>query len=165
MAATSADVSSLQAELEQSRRRVDELARAYQTLTAEREEFKQRLSRERDRLLDVERGEVAQLLLDVVDELDLCVNAAAPDAPLAKGVRLIRDGVLAKLQGTGVERLQVVGLPFDPRVAEASDMEVVADPNADQRMTGEVRAGYRLKDRVIRPARVRVAKYVKPADA
>jgi molecular chaperone GrpE len=153
------------AELEAARRRVDELARAYQALVGEKEEFKQRLTRERERLLDVERGEVAQLLLDVVDDLDLSLRAAQEQSPLARGVKLIRDGILAKLQSSGIERIQVVGLPFDPMVAEASDMEVTPDPEADQRVTAEVRAGYRLKDRVIRPARVRVAKYVAPASA
>jgi molecular chaperone GrpE len=153
------------AELEAARRRVDELARAYQAVISEKEEFKQRLTRERERMLDVERGEVAQALLDVVDELDLSLRAAQEESALAKGVRLIRDGILAKLQASGIERIQVVGLPYDPNVAEASDMEVTPDPDADQRVTAEVRAGYKLKDRVIRPARVRVAKYVAPASA
>jgi molecular chaperone GrpE len=163
MPARPAEASS--AELEAARRRVDELARAYQALVGEKEEFKQRLTRERERMLDVERGEVAQLLLDVVDDLDLSLRAAQEQSPLARGVKLIRDGILAKLQSSGIERIQVVGLPFDPMVAEASDMEVTPDPDADQRVTAEVRAGYRLKERVIRPARVRVAKYVAPASA
>jgi molecular chaperone GrpE len=153
------------AELEAARRRVDELARAYQAVVGEKEEFKQRLTRERERMLDVERGEVAQVLLDVVDELDLSLRAAPEESPLARGVKLIRAGILAKLQASGIERIQVLGLPYDPNLAEASDMEVTPDPDADQRVTAEVRAGYRLKGRVIRPARVRVAKYVAPASA
>src|SRR5512146_2546176 len=60
----------LEAELDSARRRVDELARAYQALNKDREEFKQRLTRERERMLDVERGNVAQTLLEAVDELD-----------------------------------------------------------------------------------------------
>jgi molecular chaperone GrpE len=152
------------AELEAARRRVDELARAYQSLTQEQQEFKARLTRERERMLDVDRAEVAQVLLDVADELDLALKSAA-DSPLAHGVRLIRDGILQKLQSSGVERLQVIGARFDPSVAEANDMEVTTDPDQDQKVTAEVRAGYRLKDRVIRPARVRVARYVPPASA
>jgi molecular chaperone GrpE len=160
------EVIALRNELEVARKRVDELARAYQALTREREEFKQRLNRERDRMLEVEKGNVAQTLLEAVDELDLCLKASEQDeSPLAQGVRLIRDGLISKLQATGIERLELVGQMFDPNLAEAVDMEMTTEPDEDQRILGEVRAGYRLKDRVVRPARVKVAKYVKPAQA
>lgn len=163
----SPEVRQLRADLETARRRVDELARAYQALNKEREEYKQRLARERERLLDVERGNVALTLLEAIDELDRCLAAvSAKDAsPLAQGVRLIRDGLLSKLNQTGIERLVVVGKPFDPNIAEAADMDVTTSPEDDQKVIAEIRAGYQLKDRVIRPARVKVAKYVAPAQA
>ena len=69
-APTAAERQRLEAELEASRRRVDQLARAYQELNKDREEFKQRLTRERERMLDVERGNVATTLLEAIDELD-----------------------------------------------------------------------------------------------
>ena len=162
-----AEVERLMAELTAARRRVDQLARAYQDLEKDREEFKQRLTRERERMLDVERGKVATQLLEAVDELDLCLSMSGPDesSGLAKGVKLIRDGLLARLQQAGVERLQLVGQPYDPNTAEATDMELTPHPEEDQRVVSEARAGYRFKDRIIRPARVKVAKYVAPAQA
>lgn len=165
-AAVDAERQRLEAELEASRRRVDQLARAYQELNKDREEFKQRLSRERERMLDVERGTVATTLLEAIDELDRSLSMSAQDtSPLAQGVRLIRDGLLKKVQGMGIERVQVVGLPYDPNVAEATDMEITTVADDDQKVVAEVRAGYKLKDRIIRPARVKVAKYVAPAQA
>ncbi|NMO14433.1 nucleotide exchange factor GrpE [Pyxidicoccus fallax] len=156
----------LRAELDATRKKYDQLARAYQDVNRDREEFKQRLTRERDRMMDVERGNVATTLLEAIDELDRCLAASAQDtSPLAQGVRMIRDGLLAKVQGTGIERIQVVGQPFDPNVAEATDMEITTTPDDDQKVVAEVRAGYRLKERIIRPARVKVAKYVAPAQA
>lgn len=156
----------LEQELAQSRRRVDELARAYQSLDRDRDDFKRRLSREREQMLDVERGKVAQALLEAIDELDRCLGASAQDtSPLAQGVRLIRESLLQKALSTGIERLEVVGRPFDPNTAEAADMELTTTPEEDQRVVAEIRAGYRLKDRLIRPARVKVAKYVPPAQA
>jgi molecular chaperone GrpE len=155
----------MQRDLDAARKRVDELARGYQALLQDREDFKQRLTRERERLLDVERANVAQILLDVLDQLDLSLRASADDSPLTQGVRLIRDGILQKLQASGIERLDLLGKPFDPNVAEAADMEVTTQPEDDQKVVSEVRAGYRLKDRVIRPARVKVAKYMKPVEA
>ena len=160
------EIVKLQGELDAARRRVDELARAYQAGERDREDFKQRLQREREQLIDVERGKVALMVIEAIDELDLCLQAAGSDgSSLAQGVRLIRDNLVNKVQGTGIERLEVVGQSYDPNVAEAADMEITGDPNMDQRVTAEMRAGYRLKNRVIRPARVKVAKYVKPADA
>jgi molecular chaperone GrpE len=157
----------LEAELDLARRRVDELARAYQALNKDREEFKQRLTRERERMMDVERGNVAGALLEAIDELDRSLSMSGQEATsaLGQGVKMIRDGLLSKVQAIGIERLQVVGQPFDPNTAEASDMEITTQPEEDQRVVAEVRAGYRLKDRIIRPARVKVAKYVAPAQA
>ena len=157
----------LETELEATRRRVDELARAYQAVNKDREDFKQRLAREREQMMDVERGKVAMALLEAIDELDRSLSMSGQEAntPLAQGVKLIRDSLLTKAQGLGIERIQVVGQPFDPNTAEASDMEITPEPEEDQRVVSEVRAGYRMKDRVIRPARVKVAKYVAPAQA
>jgi molecular chaperone GrpE len=156
----------LEAELDATRRRVDQLARAYQDLNKDREEFKARLTRERERMLDVERGNVATTLLEAIDELDRCLSMSGTDnSPLAQGVRMIRDGLLSKVQATGIERIQVVGQPYDPNTAEATDMELTTQPEEDQKVVAEIRAGYRLKDRIIRPARVKVAKYVVPAQA
>src|SRR5262249_39397133 len=161
-----AEVTRLQQELEAARKRVDELARAFQALNSDKEDFKQRLTRERERMIDVEKANVASVLLDVLDELDLSLSASAEeDSPLARGVRLIRDGLLRKIQAMGIERIDVVGQSFDPNVAEATDTEMTADPAEDQKVTSVTSAGYRFKDRVIRPARVRVARYVSPAQA
>jgi molecular chaperone GrpE len=157
----------LEQELDATRRRLDELARAYQSVNRDREEFKQRLTRERERMMDVERGNVALTVLEAIDELDRCISMSSGEAnsPLAQGVKLIRDGLLSKVQASGIERIQVVGQPYDPNTAEAFDMEITPQPQDDQKVVAEVRAGYKLKDRIIRPARVKVAKYVPPAQA
>lgn len=156
----------LQSALDAAYKRVDELARALQAGERDREAFKQRLTRERERLIDVEKGNVAQTLLETVDELDLSLQSSAgDDSPLAKGVRMIRDGIIARLQTLGVERVDLSGQRYDPNVAEAVDMEVTPNAEDDQRVVAELRPAYRLKDRVIRPGRVKVAKYVAPARA
>lgn len=156
----------LQKELETARARVNELARAYQAVQQDREEFKQRLSRERERMIDVEKGNAARALLEGIDELDRAL-AATPDdtSPLAQGVRLVRENLLAKAHQTGIERVSVLGKPFDPNLAEAVDMELTTERDADQTVVVELAAGYRLKDKIVRPARVKVAKYVEPAKA
>jgi molecular chaperone GrpE len=154
----------LERDLEVARARVNDLARAYQAAEADREAFKQRLQREREQLLDVERGKVALTLLETLDELDLCLAAAA-ESPLAKGVRLIREGLLRKLDATGIERVALEGTPYDPNLAEATDLVLTTAPEEDGQVLAVVRPCYRFKGKVLRPGRVRVARFLKPAEA
>lgn len=158
-------VEAVRGELELARKRINELAYALQASVKDREDFKARLSREREALLDVERAKVAQFLLEAIDEMDLCLTAAPVEDPLAKGVRMIRQGLLSKLSSLGIERIDLLGRPFNPNEAEAADVEISPLPEDDQRVLAEVRAGYKLKGRIIRPARVKVGRYLKPANA
>ncbi|MCA2980125.1 MAG: nucleotide exchange factor GrpE [Myxococcaceae bacterium] len=154
----------LHAELDAARKRVDELARGLQHSEAEREAFKQRLTRERDQLLDLEKGKVAMVLLESLDDLELCLSA--PDgSPLYQGVRLIRDGLVRKAIDFGLERVELLGTTYDPNLAEASDMEVCATEADDMKVVAVSKAAWRLKGRVLRPGRVKVLRFVKPAEA
>lgn len=159
-----AELQRLTAELEAARTRVNELARALQAGERDREAWKQRQLREREQLLDVERGNVAATLLEAVDELERCL-AAGDTSPLAQGVRMIRAGMLKRAEGTGIERVELVGQPFDPNLAEAADMEVTGIEADDGKVVAVLKPCYRLNGRVIRPAQVKVARFVKPATA
>jgi molecular chaperone GrpE len=158
------EVEQLREDLAAARARVNELARGLQDSVRDREAFKDRLSRENERLRDIEKAENARLVLDAIDALDLSLRAA-DDSPLARGVRLIRDDLVGRLAAQGIERLALTGAPFDPNQAEAMDTEVVADPKADGKVLSEMRAGYTLNGRLVRPAQVRVGRYVPPARA
>ena len=161
---SSTEVAQLRAELDASRRRVDELARGIQDVMRDRDAFKDRIQRERDRMIEVEKGQVTQSLIEAIDELDHSL-AADDGSPFAQGVRLIRDKLLQKLEASGIERLNLVGRPYDPNAAEAVDMELVSSPDKADRVLEEHRAGYALRGRVIRPGRVKVGRYVEPAKA
>jgi molecular chaperone GrpE len=158
------DVESLRAELATAHARVNELARGLQEAARDRDAFKERLSRENERLRDVEKGDNARLVLDAIDALDLSLKSA-DRSPLAIGVRLIRDDLVNKLAAQGLERLELTGATFDPTQAEAMDTELVTDPGEDGKVTAELRAGYALNGRVVRPAQVRVGRYVQPPRA
>ena len=154
----------LRGELTAARERVNEFARGLQESVRDREAFKERLARENERLRDIEKAENARLVLDAVDALDLSLRAADA-SPLARGVQLIRDDLVAKLAAQGIERLELTGARFNPNQAEAMDTEVVTDPESDGKVLSEVRAGYTLNGRVVRPAQVRVGRYVQPGRA
>ncbi|MDP3501467.1 MAG: nucleotide exchange factor GrpE [Myxococcales bacterium] len=151
-------------ELEAARRRIDELARGLQHSESEREAFKLRMTRERDQLLELEKGKVALVLLEAIDDLELCLSTPDQSA-LWKGVKLIRDGLIKKAEEFGLERVELKGLPYDPNLSEASDMELSPLEADDGRVVAVLKAAWKLKGRVLRPGRVKVAKYVQPAQA
>jgi molecular chaperone GrpE len=155
-------VAALQEQLQSQGTRLDEVLRAYSHLQQERDEFRKRSERERERVLEVERGKVSLALIEAIDELDRSLSSVSPERegdPLVAGVRLIRDGLVRRLLSNGIERYETVGLPFDPTRHEAADTVEVDDPSQDGRVIEEVRAGYRQADRVLRAAHVRVGRY------
>lgn len=146
--------------------RVEELLRAYAAQVDEQKGFRARMEREKQRVLEAERGQVAQALLDSMDELERALAAAGspePGTPLAnvvEGVRLSLAAIAKRVAEMGAERLSVVGQPYDPRVAEAVDVVPVSDAARDQVVVDEVRPGYRIGERILRAARVRVGRLV-----
>jgi len=146
--------------------RIDELTRAYAALVDDNRAFRQRLEREKERVLTAERVRVAQALLETYDELERAYNLSRPAAgedssalrDLREGVRLTLQGLASRVGALGAERLEVRGKPFDPATAEAVDLVTVADPGQDGWVVDEIRAGWRLGDRLLRPARVRVGR-------
>jgi molecular chaperone GrpE len=139
--------------------RIDELLRGYATLIEDGKAGRARLEREKTRVLEAERAEVAQALLEAVDELERALGAAGDaSGPLVDGVRLTLGSLAKKVSELGAQRIQVVGLRYDPHLAEAVDLVPVSDASQDDVVVQEVRAGYRIGDRVLRPARVRVGR-------
>ncbi|MGC3998976.1 MAG: nucleotide exchange factor GrpE [Anaeromyxobacter sp.] len=146
--------------------RIDELSRAYAALLEDNKAFRQRQERERARVVEAERAGVAQALLEASDDLERALAAvslageAHGDAlhNLAEGVRLSLMGLHKRVAELGAERLTVMGQPFDPRLAEAVDTMAVADTAQDGLVLQELRAGYRIGERILRPARVRVGR-------
>jgi molecular chaperone GrpE len=146
--------------------RIDELSRAYANLVEDNKAFRQRLEREKARVIEAERFSVAQALLDASDDLDRALAAVMGAGEtgdeavrgLVEGVRLSLGTLQKRIAELGAERIPVVGEPFDPRVAEAVDTVSVADEAQDGMVLHEVRPGYRVGDRVLRPARVRVGR-------
>jgi molecular chaperone GrpE len=140
--------------------RIDELTRAYAALVEEGKAARQRLEREKARVLEAERVQLAQALLDSADELERALAASAgASGPLVDGVRLCLTTLQKRVAELGAVRLQVVGERFDPRLAEAVDLVPVSQASQDEVVVQEVRAGYRIGERVLRPARVRVGRF------
>lgn len=160
-----AELSSLLEKVEEQQRRIDELARAYADALNERESFRRRIERESQRQLETARGDIAAILLDAAEDLRRAVESQTEDAKaLGEGVRLIADGFHRKLKQMGLEKIETVGKPFDPLVHEAVDLVPVEEASRDGLVVEEARAGWRLGERVLRAARVRVARHLPPQE-
>jgi molecular chaperone GrpE len=145
--------------------RIDELTRAYASMVEDNKAFRQRMEREKARVLEAERCAIAQSLLEAADDLERALAAVGSTegqektlATLVEGVRLSLAGLHKRIAELGAERISVAGQPFDPRNAEAVDTVAVADVAQDGVVVQEVRAGWRIGDRVLRPSRVRVGR-------
>jgi molecular chaperone GrpE len=143
--------------------RIDELSRAYAGLLDDNKAFRQRMEREKVRVIEAERASVAQALLEAADDLERALAAVSGSGEgelraLLEGVRLSLGALHKRIADIGAVRISVAGQPFDPRVAEAVDTVAVASAEQDGLVVQEVRAGWRIGDRVLRPARVRVGR-------
>ena len=131
-----------------------------------REQVRARLQRDVERRVELGFGGLVTDLLESLDDLDLALDHLE-DQPatrsLADGVAMARKRFLAALQKHGVEPLDPTGSEFDPNEAEALQTTPVESPDLDGKVTATLRPGYRLGERVIRPARVTVGRYVRDA--
>ncbi len=141
------------------RRERDEFYDRLLRLTAEFDNYRKRTERERRELSEAAGVDVIRDLLPVVDDLERALGApaTADAASYREGVELIRRQLLDVLRRRGVEALDVVGHDFDPSWHEAVGHDE-ADGRRDGQVTTEVRRGYRIGQRLLRPAMVKVAK-------
>ena len=102
-------------------------------------------------------ADAARSLLPVIDNLALALrNASAKPDDLRKGVELIHKQLQDTLQKLNIQQIPAKGVPFDPRVHEAIEM-VESNEVPDHHVLEELQPGYRMKDRLLRPAMVKVA--------
>jgi len=137
--------------------RLAEVMAAYRTLKSENEDFRERQSRNMERRFEQRREKLLLKFIDVLDNLDRALEAAQTSyagQPLLEGMILVRTQLLQTLQDEGLDRIPVLGLPFDPAVAESVSTAPVKEAEQHHVVVKELLRGYRLNGRVARPSRV-----------
>jgi molecular chaperone GrpE len=132
--------------------------------TADFDNFKKRAAREKVESAQYATASLLGKLVPVLDNFEMAVAAAqnpqAPAGALLSGVNMIQQQLKSALTEAGLEEIDAAGKPFDPTFHEAvSQQETNTVP--EDHVAQQLRKGYKLKDRLIRPATVVVAK--KPA--
>ncbi|MEJ5241655.1 MAG: nucleotide exchange factor GrpE [Anaerolineales bacterium] len=155
-----AELESLKQKLSDAEARAAEYLDGWQRAQAEFINFRRRLERDRQAEYVAMKAEIIKKFLPVLDDLERALQHPPQAEDLqawVQGVELILRKMQGILQAEGVERIEAEGQMFDPNVHEAIAHEAV-DGQESGRVIAVVQQGYRLGERVIRPALVRVAR-------
>jgi molecular chaperone GrpE len=155
-----AQIDELTGELEVARLKADEYLAALQRERAEFLNFKRRTAEERERDLGLAGEDLIRKVIGVADDFDRAIEAKPADiAALAwvEGITVIDRKLRSLLESEGVKVIDASpGRPFDPREHDAI-ANVPGTGRVEGEIVDEIRRGYRLRDRVLRPALVAVA--------
>lgn len=135
---------------------LDELNDRYKRVMAEFENYKKRSSKERETLYNSILGDIVEVFLPIVDNLENALKVETQDTEYKKGIELVLKQFKDVLKTKGVEEISAVGETFDPSLHEAVSSIQDPDKNA-QEIVQEYRKGYRIGSRVIRHSMVVVA--------
>jgi len=135
-----------------------ELRDRHVRLAAEYDNFRKRAAKERLELTDRAQAALAGKLLDVLDDLDRVESGGqlSENDVVQQALILIERKLRKELEAAGLERLDPVGMPFDPSLHEAVSVLPAPDPSKDHTVSATFQAGYRFKGSLLRPARVQV---------
>jgi molecular chaperone GrpE len=154
----------LEASVREARRQVADVQSRFEQLRSqlqrETNETRQRLNRAADERARREKGEFVATLLPVADNLQRAIDAAEQGGTvesLLDGVRGTLSSFESALAAAGLEPVASVGAQFDPELHEAVDT-IEVEPERDGTVTAEYSRGYKLGDRLLRPARVQVGR-------
>jgi molecular chaperone GrpE len=132
---------------------LDRLAR----LQAEFDNARKRAVREQQDFREFAAADVIKNFLPTLDNFERALKANADSTEFRNGIELIYRQFQDTLQKIGVQPIVAVGQPFDPRVHEAVEM-VDTYEVPDHHVVDELQRGYKYKERLLRPAMVRVAR-------
>jgi len=129
-----------------------------QQLQRETDETRQRLNRSADERAAGEKAKFIASLLPALDDLNRAIEAEnAPREAILEGIRSITTSFQSALTNAGVEPIESVGEQFDPELHEAVDTEETGR-EMDGKVIAEYSRGFRMGDRLLRPARVKVGR-------
>jgi molecular chaperone GrpE len=145
-------------EIEKLKAERDALLDRVARLQAEFDNARKRATRDQQEFREFAAADAIRNILPILDSLERALKApGAESGDFRSGIELIYRQFLDALQKLGVQPIVSVGQPFDPRVHEAIEMVDTAEAK-DHQVLEELQRGYKYKERLLRPAMVRVAR-------
>jgi molecular chaperone GrpE len=154
------DVETLTSELNDTRAKAEEYLDGWQRARAEFANYKKRVEREQAQTYQMAAGNILKRYLEISDDLERALKKrpkSNDDSTWAEGIELIYRKILSIMESEGVKTMEAEGQLFDPSMHEAISQEESEDHESGQ-IIEVVQPGYLLGDRVLRPAKVRVAR-------
>src|SRR5438270_13828119 len=144
-------------EVEKLRAERDSLLDRLARQQAEFDNARKRAAKEQQDFRDYALVDTVKTIIPILDSFDLALQSSPEKSEFHSGVELIHKQFLDALAKLGVRQISAKGEQFDPRYHEAIEM-VDNDDVEDHQVLEELQRGYKLKDRLLRPAMVKVAR-------
>lgn len=151
--------SQVDAELEQLKRQLEESQQRSLRIQADFDNFRRRTLKEKEEFAKYASQKLVEQLLPVVDNFERALATARGSSDyeaLTKGVDMIFRQFDQVLAGEGLQRMESVGAPFNPEFHQAI-MQVESEEHEEGIVVEEIQKGYLLKEKVLRPAMVKVS--------
>jgi molecular chaperone GrpE len=155
-----AEVAELREQLANKDKEIAELKDRYLRALADTDNIRKRMRQQSEDAIRLQRENLLRDLLPITDNLERAVEAARGGGngkPIVEGVEMVLRSLLDFLRRNGVSPRESVGRPFDPQFHEAVD-HVESGEHPPNTVISEFHRGYQVGERVLRPARVAVAK-------
>ncbi|MBU2590972.1 MAG: nucleotide exchange factor GrpE [Nitrospinota bacterium] len=152
-------IAELKKNAEESEAKLKEYIVAYKEKLAENDAFRKRLENDFMARGEKIKGEVLSSFLSFANNLDRAVDAIPADRSdsISAGINMVRNMFWDCMLSHGVEHIETEGMTFDPNISEAIMAEEVSDKAKDNLVLAELEKGYRIGDRLLRAAKVKVA--------
>ena len=146
----------LEQEIIELKKENDKYYKHLQRTAAEFDNYKKRVSKEKDEIYNLAIGDTVAKYVNVLDNIDRALAIENADEKMLEGIALIRKQMIEIMTSLGCTEIPTVGETFNPEVHDAV-MHIESDKYGEQQIVEELRKGYKCKDRVIRHAMVKVA--------
>ena len=146
----------LEEEVENLKKDNDKYYKHLQRTAAEFDNYKKRVSKEKDAIYNLAVGDTVAKFVNVLDNIDRALAVETTDDKIREGISLIKKQMLEIMTELGCSEIPTVGEVFNPEVHDAV-MHIESEEYGEQIIVEELRKGYKCGDRVIRHAMVKVA--------
>ena len=154
-------VEQLKQQAEAKDKQLREYIAAYKSKSAETDEIRIRLQKENGNRLEQIKADFFKKLIPILDNFKRAIDSAqssADYASLKQGIEMTHSQLLNTLKENGVETIPTSGRKFNPQTDEAFMTEGTTDPDKDNEIVEELEPGYLFKDKLLKPAKVKLAK-------
>lgn len=143
-------------DLAEQKKKTDEYYEHLKRNMAEFDNYKKRITKEKDAMYGTITSDVVLEILPIIDNFEKAISSETSDKEYKNGIEMIYNDLLGVLTKLGVKEIEAIGKEFDPNFHEAV-MHIEDDTKGEKEIVEVFRKGYKINDKVIRHSMVKVA--------